>query len=178
MNSAYKILPHYTYDDRLQWEGRWELIDGIPYAMSPSPAPGHQKVAAELRYEFMSALKNSNCTACNAFDPIDYKISDDTVLIPDIVIVCSNIEKQYLDFPPALVVEILSPSTALKDRNTKMQLYEREKVKYYLIVDTDAQVIEIYQLADGRYNLHAFSNSYTFILQNGCSIDVQLNRIF
>jgi hypothetical protein len=38
-----KILPHYTYEDYCRWEGQWELIDGIPYAMSPMPRPQHQK---------------------------------------------------------------------------------------------------------------------------------------
>jgi hypothetical protein len=35
-------LPHYTYDDYLQWEGRWELIRGIPFAMVPAPVIRHQ----------------------------------------------------------------------------------------------------------------------------------------
>ncbi|HJY21679.1 MAG TPA: hypothetical protein VJ279_02270 [Hanamia sp.] len=33
--SAVKIQPYYTYKDYCAWEGRWELIDGIPFAMSP-----------------------------------------------------------------------------------------------------------------------------------------------
>lgn len=40
------------------------------------------------------------------YDLIDYKISEDTILIPDILIVCGEINKPCLDFPPALVVEI------------------------------------------------------------------------
>jgi hypothetical protein len=44
MAGAIKILPHYTYSDYEQWEGQWELIDGIPYAMSPLPVPKHQKI--------------------------------------------------------------------------------------------------------------------------------------
>ena len=146
--------------------------------MSPSPAPRHQRVAAELRYAFMLALKSSDGIACSAYDPIDYKISDDTVLIPDILIVCGDIKKQYLDFPPALVVEILSPSTTLKDRNTKMQLYAREKVSYYLIIDPDAEVTEIYQLTGDQYRLQDFSDDFAFELQEGCRINVKLNRIF
>jgi len=38
-------LPHYTYDDYSQWEGRWELIDGIAYAMTPAPWFSHQRVS-------------------------------------------------------------------------------------------------------------------------------------
>ena len=178
MSGAYKLLPHYTYDDRLRWEGQWELIDGIPYAMSPAPVPKHQRVAAELRYEFSAALKKSNCVKCRAYDPIDYKINEDTILIPDILIVCGEIQKPYLDFPPALVVEILSPSTALKDRNTKFQLYEQEKVKYYLIVDTDTSTVEIYQLVNDKYEPQTFSNSALFELQEDCSVTVQLANIF
>jgi hypothetical protein len=50
MSTAAKILPSYTYEDYLHWEGRWELIDGIPYAMSPFPAPRHQRIANNTWY--------------------------------------------------------------------------------------------------------------------------------
>ncbi|NPA51584.1 MAG: Uma2 family endonuclease, partial [Aquificae bacterium] len=43
-----KYLPHYTYEDYKNWEGRWELIDGVPYAMSPAPAPKHQIVSNKI----------------------------------------------------------------------------------------------------------------------------------
>jgi len=44
MNS-FRILPNYTYEDYLNWEGSWEIIDGIAYAMSPMPSTAHQKIA-------------------------------------------------------------------------------------------------------------------------------------
>ncbi|HEO65459.1 MAG TPA: Uma2 family endonuclease, partial [Spirochaetes bacterium] len=37
-------IPRYTYEDYVNWEGRWELIDGLPYAMSPLPSINHQQV--------------------------------------------------------------------------------------------------------------------------------------
>lgn len=48
MDSPVKILSYYTYADYAQWEGQWELIDGIPYAMSPSPVPKHQRIANKI----------------------------------------------------------------------------------------------------------------------------------
>jgi hypothetical protein len=42
MSDAVKILPHYTYHDYENWEGRWELIDGIPYAMQPLSIPARR----------------------------------------------------------------------------------------------------------------------------------------
>ena len=41
-------LPHYTYDDYVQWEGRWEIINGIPYAMYPAPSKKHQRVSLKI----------------------------------------------------------------------------------------------------------------------------------
>jgi len=73
-------------------------------------------------------------------------------LVPDILIVCGEIRKKYLDFPPILVVEILSPATALKDRHTKYELYQQQGVKYYLIADTDKKTIEIYELKEKNMN--------------------------
>lgn len=52
MGNVVKILPHYTYEDYLQWEGKWEVIEGLPFAMSPAPLPSHQRIAANLSIEF------------------------------------------------------------------------------------------------------------------------------
>ena len=57
MSDAVKILPHYTYSDYLNWEGQWELIEGIPYAMNPLPIPKHLRIAGRLTAEFIFKLK-------------------------------------------------------------------------------------------------------------------------
>jgi len=106
MSIANKIIPHYTYDDWVHWEGSWELIEGHPIAMSPTPIPAHQRVSVELSTEFTLALRKAQCKDCKAYQPLDYKISDDTILIPDIMIVCGEIKKEYLDFFPYVVLEI------------------------------------------------------------------------
>ena len=103
MNVAQKYLPNYTYEDYCKWEGQWELIEGIPYAMSPMPVPIHQTVNGNLYANFKSALKKS-CKDCKAYLPIDWKIKQSTILQPDLLIVCQKIEKKYLDFSPELVV--------------------------------------------------------------------------
>lgn len=165
MGISNKIIPHYTYDDYIQWEGRWELIEGHPIAMSPMPVPEHQRVAAELRTEFTLALRKIGCKECKAYDPLDYKVSEDTIIQPDILIVCGKITKPYLDFPPALAVEILSPSTMLRDRNTKYLICGEQGMKYYLIVNTDKKVIEIYQLINRKYELQSYVNGFEYQLR-------------
>lgn len=105
----------------------------MPYAMAPVPVPAHQRASILLSIEFVKTLKK--CKKCKVYAPLDWKITEDTILQPDLLIVCDKLEKKFLDFAPALVVEILSPAKASKDRGEKMELYESQQVKYYLIVD-------------------------------------------
>lgn len=180
MNSAIRILPHYTYEDYCQWEGSWELIDGIPYAMSPAPIPKHQWMSANLISELRISIKKSDCKSCKVYNFIDIKIEENTIVQPDTLIVCKPITKNFLDFPPVLVAEILSPSTAFKDRHTKFSLYEKMGIKYFLIIDIDRQTIEIYTLINNEYELTAFDEekAFEFVLEENCKIEVLLNNIW
>ncbi len=176
---ANKYRPHYTYDDYCTWEGNWELIDGIPYSMSPLPVPAHQRVSMLLSFQFEAALKNSDCKNCKTYIPLDWKIAEDTIVQPDVLIVCNKIEKKFLDFPPVLVVEVLSPSTASKDRGEKMELYQSQLVKYYLIVDSQFNKIEVYELIENKYYLVSTNPLlHTFQFNNDCTIEVSFKDIW
>ena len=178
MSVPIRILPHYTYEDLCNWEGRWELIDGIPYAMSPMPIPKHQRISGSLYYEFRRAMKN--CTSCTPYMPLDYLLAIDTILQPDFLMVCGDVKKKYLDFNPSLVAEVLSPSTALKDRHTKFALYEQQGVKYYLIISPDTEEVEVYELENGAYKLKAkeHSFSYSFSFEDECVAMIDFNDIW
>jgi Uma2 family endonuclease len=180
MSSAIKILPHYTYEDYCNWEGRWELIDGIPNAMSPSPTPKHQLIGGNIIYELKSAIKKSGCTNCKVYEFIDIKIEENTIVQPDVSIVCKPITKNFLDFPAALVAEILSPATAFKDRHVKFSLYEQMGIRHFLIVDIDRKTIEINTHTNNKYELTTYSGggAFPFILEDDCTIDVELFNIW
>ena len=180
MSSAIKTLPHYTYEEYCLWEGRWELIDGIPYAMSPAPNPRHQLIGGNIIYELKNAIKKVDCKNCKVFEFIDVKIQEDTIVQPDALVVCKPILKNFLDFPATLVVEILSPATAFKDRHVKFSLYEKMGIKYFLIIDIDKKLIEINTLTDKQYKLITYSGSlpFQFMLEDDCTIDVELNNIW
>lgn len=178
MRNVQKIIPHYAVEDWQHGEGVWELIDGHPLTMSPSPVPKHQRIAAEMRTELILALRRAKCKSCRAYDPIDYIIADDTVLVPDVLVVCSGTAKKFLDSPPVLAVEILSPSTALRDRNTKLQLYQQQGIKFYLLVDTENKKLETYRLVDGSYKIQEETDGFLFELENDCRIDPDFSTIF
>ena len=177
MSIAAKYRPYYSYEDYCQWEGKWELIEGMPYAMAPAPVPAHQRVSIRLGSKFETALEK--CNKCNVYAPLDWKIKDDTVVQPDLLIVCDKIEKKFLDFPPALVVEILSPATASKDRGEKMELYQLQQVKYYLIIDPQFKKVEIHEFMNGQYELIAVNpETYLFTCYNDCTAEVNFSDIW
>ena len=180
MSSALKILPHYTYEDFCQWEGRWELIEGIPYAMSPAPRPNHQRICANLLSELRVEIKKSGCKKCKVYNFIDVKYSDDTIFEPDGLVVCADIKKSFLDFPPKLVFEILSPSTALKDIHTKFSFYEKFGISYYLIVDADKEIVQIFQLINNQYKEINFNAAMpiNFNFDDDCSITLIIKNIW
>jgi Uma2 family endonuclease len=84
--------------------------------------------------------------------PIDWKISNDTVVQPDNSVICHEPQNQaYITKAPKIIFEILSKSTAKKDKGLKYNLYEQEGVSYYIIVDPDEEMAKVYELKDGRY---------------------------
>jgi len=142
-------LPRYTYEDYKRWEGKWELLEGIPYAMSPSPSWKHQAVSTKIAWQLEEKLRD--CPNCIPLISTDWKISEDTVVQPDNLVICYRPETPYLTRAPLLIFEVLSKSTALKDRNIKFKLYEREGVKYYVLVEPEDKVAKIFTLEKGHY---------------------------
>lgn len=143
-------LPHYTYEEYKNWEDNWELIYGYAYAMSPAPMIKHQRITNNIGWE----LKNifDSCNKCQVLMPIDWKISDDTIVQPDNSVICHTpTHEAYITKAPRVVFEILSKSTAKKDKELKYRLYEQEGVAYYIIVDTDEEIAKVYELKDGKY---------------------------
>ncbi len=176
MTSAARILPYYTVAQRNKWEDPWELVEGIPFAMSPAPMPKHQRIAGLLFWEFEKELRK--CGSCKIYLAIDWKISKDTVFIPDLLVTCKPVNKNNLETTPELVVEILSPSTALKDRNTKFVWYQQEKVKYYLLINPETEAVEIFELIEDAFVVAPHSGQYTFEFPGGCEANISFGQIW
>jgi len=143
-------LLNYTYEDYRNWEGDWELIDGVPLSMAPAPAKIHQSLASEFFYRLKESL-DEDCDKCEVLYEIDWKISNDTILRPDIIFTCDDDGTEYLTKAPKIIIEILSPSTAKKDETIKFDIYEEEGVEYYILVYPDDLRAKAYRLIDGKY---------------------------
>ena len=99
MPTSARVIEYYTYDDYKEWEGNWELIDGVPLAMSPAPMRIHQSLATEIIYNLREQLED--CIECEVLGEIDYKVSDDTILKPE------NYGKPH-NHPPAPAKSVIS----------------------------------------------------------------------
>ncbi len=142
----------YTYQDYLQWDDdeRWELIDGIPYNMSPAPTTVHQQISLNVTTFLVNKLKGKKCIPFSA--PTDIVFSEDDVVQPDVFVVCdkSKVEKRAIMGAPDLVIEIMSSYSSKRDRWDKKILYERNGVKEYLLIDQDGKYVEQYVLTDAN----------------------------
>jgi len=146
-----EYYPSYTYEDYKIWEGEWELINGIPYAMAPAPMIRHQKISSRIAWQLEEKL--SECEVCQSLLPIDWKINEDTIVEPDNLVICYEPDKEaYITKAPEIIFEILSKSTAKKDKTLKYDLYEQEGVAYYIIVNPDESIAKVYgRNSDGKY---------------------------
>ncbi|MDD9947480.1 MAG: Uma2 family endonuclease [Myxococcales bacterium] len=134
---------------------RYELFEGELQA-TPSPTTRHQRVCRDLE-----CLLHSHVRAHGLGEvlhaPIDVILDRATIVQPDILFVAAArlaiIKERGIEGPPDLVVEILSESTADRDRGVKQQLYARYGVAHYWIVDAAAQTLAEYQLEERAYRL-------------------------
>ena len=165
----------YTYKDYKLWEGNWELINGYPFAMSPSSNRKHQKLASAFSRIAGNEIEKKKLSCdCEVYNELDWIINDDTVVRPDVMIVCGSFETDFLQFPPTLILEITSPSSRMRDRNTKFSLYEMYGVKYYIIADTDKKTFEVYQLTNNKY---LQTETTIFQLTDNCSVEIPFKNL-
>lgn len=169
---------HYTYKDYQIWEGDWELIYGQPLAMAPSPIISHQAIAGQILVELANSI-DEKCENCLVLGEEDWKISDDTVVRPDVVMICNEPHSDYITKRPEIIVEVASKSTIKRDENVKYELYQDEKVPYYIIAYPDDLKARIYKLVDGKFESEGSFLDETYTLDNSfCEAKIDFNKVF
>jgi Uma2 family endonuclease len=151
-------LPKYdkmTVDDFLAWaetqEGRWELFDGVPVAMAPE-----RVIHSRVKLRVANALERTITAAglpCQALlDGVSVRIDRHRSYQPDALAYCGPpLPDDALEVPnPVVVVEVLSPSNAVKDLRDKLVGYFHvPSIVHYLIVDPDDRFVIHHARGDG-----------------------------
>jgi len=181
----------WTYADYLTWpdDERWEIIDGVVYAMSPGPGTRHQDISWHLTLQIGAHLDDKPCKAFTA--PFDVRLSEqlessdnyiETVVQPDIIVVCdrSKLDERGCNGAPDLIIEILSPSTAKQDTLLKFNLYQKHGVKEYWMVHPNDQTVLVFKLLDsglyGRADMYV-SGDVIAVPMLG-SLEIDLTKVF
>lgn len=130
-----------TYADFLLFPDdgkRHELIDGVHY-VTPSPNLGHQELVGRLFVAIANFLSTRRHLGRVFLSPLDVVMSDYDVVEPDLLFVDGDqqsiLTEANVQGPPALVVEILSPSTRRRDEGIKKRLFDQKGVREYWLVD-------------------------------------------
>lgn len=151
--AAYRRLPA---DGR-----RHELLAG-EHVVAPAPDVEHQALVLQLGRRLAEQIQDTG-RGVVLLAPVDLHLRPCTVVQPDVMVVTGSLRdlagKAKITSAPALVVEVLSPSTARRDRGTKRRLYASAGVREYWIVDPTTRTADQFELVDGRYVARSTSAS-------------------
>ncbi len=177
----------YTYADYLTWpdDERWEIIDGVAFAMSPAPGTRHQRVAGRLYRVVGNYLEGKNCEVFIA--PFDVRLSEregltdektENIVQPDLLVICDKmkLDERGCNGAPDLIIEITSPSTGKNDLTVKFDLYQRHGVTEYWIVHPAEKTVLIFKLGEdqsyGKPERYALDNKVAVPLLGELVIDL------
>lgn len=136
---------------------RYELYDGELIELT-SPTLRHQRVVGAL-YRALDEHVRRRALGEVLLAPFDVVLSDTTVFQPDLLFIetprLGVLAEHGVEGSPTLAVEVLSPSTASRDRGRKRALYARHGVPHLWLVDPVAFTIEAYMLEGNEYRLAA-----------------------
>ena len=144
----------FTYEDyrTASADKRYELLDG-ELIMVPAPNLTHQRVQFHLSQKLGQFILHHELGEF-FYAPCDVVLSDTDVVQPDLLFVSR--ERAHLlsggenvQGAPDLVIEILSPATADRDRGYKRELYGRHGVTEYWLVDPIAETVSLHRQRGG-----------------------------
>jgi len=166
VSASAQTLATYASLLELPEDVRAEILGG-EIVTSPAPLPKHSRVQRALgRFvggPFDDDDGHGGPGGWWIFVEVDLELGPHDVVRPDLAgwrrhRLPDPAERRPIRVAPDWICEILSPSTAARDRVAKRDLYAKSGVPHDWLVDADARTLEAFDLADGRWVL---SGSYT-----------------
>lgn len=161
---------------------RYELLEGEVY-MAPSPNVKHQKALGRL-FRALARFVEERDLGEVFVAPLDVVLDDQNVVQPDVLFVgrakAQAITPLFINGPPDLVVEVLSPSNADFDRTTKRRAYAAAGVPEVWYVDPRDDSVEVLRLgADRTYSLvRRFAGADVLVSESFPGFDLRLSTLF
>lgn len=137
-------------------ETLYEYIDGHVYAMAGGTA-NHDTIKSNIQRILWQLLRGSNCRAYSS--DMKVYISETRYFHPDITVTCDSRDRGRVQAisSPRLIVEVLSPTTELRDRTSKLKNYcSHPTIEEYVLVDSQSFKAESYHKEQNRWIYEAF----------------------
>ena len=155
----------------------YELVNG-ELVRKTAPPPRHQRISRRIEVVLDKFINEHKLG--EIFDaPIDLFLDDENGLQPDLLFIPTArahlITNSGIMGPPALVIEIISPTSGYRDRVEKRAIYQRHGIQEYWLVDPLEELIEILALEGGRYQLMSGASPSEGQLVSGVLPDLVLN---
>jgi Uma2 family endonuclease len=177
----------YTYAEYKDWDlkvgERYELIYGEPYAMA-GPNTNHQAILGAIFTRISNYLEGKPCKVFPA--PYDVRLfyeddeSDDTVVQPDIMVICdkNKIGPEGCRGAPDLVIEILSPSNTAIEMERKFTLYRDVGIREYWIVDPVNNSIKVHRFQGELIITNTYGATGAIPVSIFPDFSIALNQVF
>jgi len=146
-----------------------------------SLAVKHQLVVSRIVYVLNRELEKDGCKGCLVLPETDWVVKFNTVVRPDVAVVCSLEDFEgHLKAPPLLIFEVVSPSSSKRDEGLKFELYKREGVKYYALVYPEFKRMKIYSFKGNSAVLleDRISGKTEVQLKEGCKLIINSKELF
>lgn len=148
---------HYTFEAYLELEARSELrhefVAGRVILMSGGTR-AHDQAAFYLAQRLDEAYSKDGCSV---FPHNRKLVVDRNAYYPDAFVQCGPGEYDQYEVDAVVVVEVLSPSSGLRDRREKAAAYVRlPSLRAYVVVDPDQPRVEVYQREDDAWVWRVF----------------------
>lgn len=174
--SSPKMTPTEYLDWEPQQELRYEYIDGDIVAMTGGTIP-HNDIAINLLTILLPQIRAQGCRLNMA----DVKLQIDAsglYYYPDLIVSCDPRDLNARRFiqGPKLIVEVLSPGTADKDRGDKFRDYQSiDTLQEYLLINSEKISAECYRRGEGRMWLYyPYTTGDTITLESlGISLTIE-----
>lgn len=161
---------------------RYELLDG-DLIMVAAPNLKHQEVQFRMGREVGNFIIDRSLGKL-FYAPCDVVLSDTDIVQPDLLFVSR--ERQHLlssgenvQGAPDLVIEILSPATADRDRGYKRKLYGKHGVKECWLVDPTAETVSVHcQRGGALTHTGTFTRTHTLRSPLLAGLETRLDHIF
>lgn len=183
-----KARIRFTYEDYRSLpyveRQRFELLEGELIPVTPSPGATHQWLCGELAFHLRRFVKEHQLGRVYEapLDVVLGEAGEEQVVQPDILFIAKErgkiIHEEEIRGAPDLVVEVLSPSTAEKDRFFKRTLYARHGVKEYWLADPDSKSIELLTLGERGYRRAGLYQKGQVLRSPLLGLEIPLAEIF